>query len=346
MTSGVVVRAGDVAADRQLAVETFVQYLNPRYDDARFDWVYCQNPHGQGRLWVATDHGGQTIVGIAAAFPRHMRVSGRHELAWVLGDFCVSDAYRSVGPALALQRACLAEIGKGAIRFCYDFPSAGMMAVYRRLGIRPFGMMVRLNTVLRLESRLAGVVGSSAVVRGLGAIANGALAFRHRRRVRTAGLEVSLHGTPFGAEFTDLYRRYTGHGSVMIERSADYLNWRYLANPVQRHETLTARREGQLVGYVIFRQEDRTAVVVDLFTVDQSGVGIDLVQSVVGHARQRGLDAVSISLLESSPWVTSLRQAGFTQRETSPVVVHASPEASPNVGDERAWHLLHGDRDS
>jgi hypothetical protein len=44
--------------------------------------------------------------------------------------------------------------------------------------------------------------------------------------------------------------------------------------------------------------------------------------------------------------VTSLRQAGFTQRETSPVVVYASAKAASNVGDERAWLLLDGDRDS
>ena len=55
---------------------------------------------------------------------------------------------------------------------------------------------------------------------------------------------------------------------------------------------------------------------------------------------------VVVSLLESSPWVPCLRQAGFTERETSPVVVYASPEAAEKVGDERAWLLSHGDRDS
>src|SRR5262245_37913944 len=192
MTSGVVVRAGDVDADRRLAVETFVRYLNPRYDDARYDWVYRQNPHGPGRLWVATDHGGETIVGIAGAFPRKMGVFGREVVALVLGDFCVSDEYRSVGPALALQRACLAEVTRGAIPFCYDFPSARMMAIYRRLGVKPLGQMVRLNKVLRVESRLP------AAARVLGAFANAALAFRHRRRGGRSGLDVAIHAGPFG----------------------------------------------------------------------------------------------------------------------------------------------------
>src|SRR5215831_8052216 len=118
----VVIRDGDLETDRKLAIDTLARCLKPAYDDARFDWVYRQNPHGRGRLWVATDPANGAVVGIAGAFPRRMCLYGRTELAWVLGDFCVSDAYRSVGPALALQRACLAEISGGAIPFCYDFP--------------------------------------------------------------------------------------------------------------------------------------------------------------------------------------------------------------------------------
>ena len=346
MTSGVVVRAGDMGADRRLAIDTFVRYLNPHYDEARFDWVYGQNPHGRGRLWVATDHGGRTVVGIAAAFPRRMCVAGRDEVAWVLGDFCVSDAYRSVGPALALQRACLAEVTTGGVRFCYDFPSSGMMAVYRRLGVRPLGQMVRLNRALRVDARLRKIVGNTALTSGLGAIAGAMLAFRHRRRNGATGIEVALHDAAFGDEFTDLYRGYTGHGTVMVERSAEYLNWRYRANPVHRHEVMTARRDGHLVGYAVFRQEETTAVLADLFTADGSAVVTDLAHGVAGFARQRGLAAVSISMLESSPWIPYLTQAGFTERETSPVVVYASPEAAAKVGDERAWLLLPGDRDS
>jgi hypothetical protein len=221
-----------------------------------------------------------------------------------------------------------------------------MMAVYRRLGVRPLGQMVRLNRPLRIDSRLRKIVGSASLTRGLGAVAGAALAFHHRRRGGASELEIALHESAFGSEFTDLYRRYTGHGTVMVERSAEYLNWRYRANPVHRHEVMTARRAGRLVGYAVFRQEETTAVLADLFTADGPGVLIDLAHGVAALARRRGLEAVSISLLESSPWMQPLREAGFTVRETSPVVVYASPEAAAQVGDERAWLLLHGDRDS
>jgi GNAT acetyltransferase-like protein len=347
MTSGgLAIRAGDLGADQHLAVETFARCLNPHYDNARFDWVYRQNPHGRGRLWVATDPEDGNVVGIAGAFPRRMRVSGRAELAWVLGDFCVGEAYRAVGPALALQRACLAEVTAGVIPFCYDFPSSGMMAVYRRLGIKPLGRMVRLIRPLSVEARLRELVGSKTVTRHLSALAGVFLAPRDGQRPGVPGREISLHEAPFGDEFTQFCRRQAEQQVVMVERSAEYLNWRYLANPLHRHEVMTARQAGRLAGYAVFRQDREVMTLVDVFAGGDAGMVAELVHHAVVLAWQRGLKATSISLLESSAWIQSLKRAGFRERETSPVVVYASKEAWPEVGDERAWLLLPGDRDS
>jgi Acetyltransferase (GNAT) domain len=345
-TQGPIVRPGDLDADRQLAVETFARYLNPRYDGARFDWVYRQNPHGPGRFWVATDAANGALVGIAAAFPRRLCVSGRTEVAWVLGDFCVSEAYRAIGPALALQRACFAEVTAGAIPFCYDFPSGGMMAIYRRLGIKPLGRMIRFSRPLSVEARLREITGSPALARPLGLLAGAFLAPRARRRASANGLEIALHATAFDREFTELYRQNTERQIITVERSAEYLSWRYLANPFQRHEVLTARRAGRLAGYAVFRQDDRMMTLVDVFAAGNAETVDELIRRAVVLAWERGLEAASISVLESSPWIPGLKRAGFRERETNPVVVYASPKARPEVNDERSWLLLHGDRDS
>jgi hypothetical protein len=342
----VVIRAGDLQADRRLAIDMLARCLNPAYDDARFDWVYRENPHGLGRLWVASDPEKGAVVGIAGAFPRRMCLSGREELAWVLGDFCVSDAYRSVGPALALQRACLAEVSGGAIPFCYDFPNSGMLAVYRRLGINPLGKMVRLSRPLRVEAQLRELSGSPAVGRFLNSLAEVILAPRGSRRVNAGDLAISLQDGPFGNEFTELYRRYAGHRGIMVERSAEYLNWRYVANPVHRHEVMIARRAGRLAGYAVLREDPQMMNLIDVFAGGDVETVSELIQSTVALAWHRGLASASISLLESSAWIEFLKRVGFKQRETSPVVVYASREAWPKVGDQRDWLLLLGDRDS
>ena len=344
MTGSLVVRDGDLDADRQLALHSFARHLNPHYDDARFDWVYRQNPHGQGRLWIAANPGG--VVGIAGAFPRRMSVAGREQHAWVLGDFCVGDGHRSLGPALALQRACLAAVTADGAKFCYDFPSPGMMAVYRRLGIKPLGRMIRYVRPLGVESHLRRLVGSTIVTQPLSALARTVLAPPRRRPASVSGVEISLEDKPFGDEFTDLYQRCAAEQGVMVARSAEYLNWRYRANPLYRHEVLTARERGRLVGYAIFIENSPVMTLVDMMAGETDAVVEALIRSALALAWQRRLDAVCFSVLESSTWITDLKSAGFREREPSPVVVYMSSGVCPTVGDERAWHLLLGDRDS
>src|SRR5258707_14285040 len=107
-TTGISIRPAALDADRKVLVETLARYLNPLSDERRFDWLYRENPHGQGRAWIACGPDNSTIVGMAAAFPRRIWIGGAENVGWVLGDFCVSDQNRSLGPALQLQRACLA----------------------------------------------------------------------------------------------------------------------------------------------------------------------------------------------------------------------------------------------
>jgi hypothetical protein len=267
-------------------------------------------------------------------------------LAWVLGDFCVSDHHRSVGPALALQRACLADVAAGIIPFCYDFPSPHMMAIYQRLGIKPFGRMVRLRRLLRVDTRLRRIVGRPTLSRGMSTVGNLLLARRIPLAAGVPGLAVSLHQGPCGEEFSEAASRWATLHGVTVQRSAEYLNWRYLANPVCRHEVMTARRDGVLVGYTVFARDGDTATMVDMLAGDTTTV-VGLVRAVVGLGWRQGLDTVTITLLASHPWVDLLKKIGFRERETSPVVVCASPAAAHSrVADPPAWLLLYGDRDS
>jgi hypothetical protein len=344
--SSVTVRAGDLRADRGVALDMFVRYLNPRYDDARFEWVYLRNPHGEGRLWLATDPRGQTVVGAAGAFPRRMYVGGREEVAWVLGDFCISDRFRSVGPALELQRACLADVAAGVVSFCYDFPSRGMTALYERVGIRPLGRMVRMTRLLRVDAVMSRLAGPSTFSRWASALGNMLLARRLARTSAPAGVTVGLHAGPCGEEFSALARRCASQHGVTVQRSAEYLNWRYLANPVQSHELITARRGTQLAGYAVLAQVGQGGNLVDLFADDETAV-VALLGGVIDVGRRRKLNQVSVSLLASHAWARVLRRAGFRERETSAVVVYAPTTAAPpEVMDGRAWLLLYGDRDS
>lgn len=338
----------DLVADRSLIIETLRQCLTPSLDACRFDWLYRTNPHGQAQAWLARDMSSGEVVGMAAAFPRRVRIGKCDKMAWVLGDFCIAECYRSLGPALQLQRACLAAFNADSAAFCYDFPSASMMAVYRRLGITDIQQLVRFAKPLRVDRKVEAKIKAPFVARGLAAMGNRLLDWRDRFHQRDTTLTISMHEGLCDEEFSRLAQQVNDQLGVCVQRTADYLNWRYLAHPLRRYEVLTARRHGELVAYLVLTHDGEDAIVADLFGVEASAVIGRLMETAVGLLRERGLMTLSIPLLASHPWSPLLQQWGFRAREASPVVIYMPPHAAAQhirlTG--RKWYFMHGDRDS
>ena len=94
---------------------------------------------------------GSRVIGVAAAFPRMMQFGSSTSRAWLLGDFCIAAEYRSMGPALTLQRACLNDLGKTGDLGWYDFPSSTMAALYSRLHFQRSEQLIRMAKLLRVE---------------------------------------------------------------------------------------------------------------------------------------------------------------------------------------------------
>ncbi len=345
---GIVVRPANLDSDREVLIDTLGRYLTALSDGRRFDWLYRDNPHGPARVWIATDTESHAVVGLAAAFPRRLYVGEAVKLGCVLGDFCIHERYRSLGPALQLQRACLAEIDSGPFELCYDFPSKSMMAVYRRLGVEPRERLVRLAKPLRANREIPKRVKVQVVARGLSALTNLLLALRDFRFVDGRNWASSVHEGLCGEEFSALARQIGSRYGVCIQRSAEYLNWRYLAHPLRRHEMLTARVQGALVAYAVFTQTGEDAALVDLFGTNDLEILKGLVADVVAILRKRGVVTVSAPLLASHPWVALLCRLGFRAREESPVVTYgpARPSATQSMVESHKWFLMQGDRES
>jgi hypothetical protein len=267
--------------------------------------------------------------------------------ALVLGDFCLSDRYRSLGPALQLQRACLAQVDAGPAAFCYDFPSAGMMAVYRRLGLNPIGTMLRLTLPLRLDHRVARQIGVPWLSRGLSSVGNRALSMMGPRS-RAADVSVGIDDRECGEEFSEVAREVGARYGVCVNRTATYLNWRYRDNPTGRFEFVTARRRGRLRAYAVVSRQTDSATLEDLYGADESGILETLLAGVARRLRDERVATLDAPVHDSHPLVSTLRRCGFRPRESRPVVAYA-PATGWGAGGRLNglhWGFLFGDRDS
>jgi GNAT superfamily N-acetyltransferase len=339
------IRVADLGTDREQIIETLRRHLTPLSDSSRFDWLYRSNPCGPASAWIAFDPNSGETVGMASAFPRRATWEGREVLCWVLGDFCIHERYRALGPALQLNRACLGAVDEGAAAFCFDFPSRGMMAVYRRMGITPSGTMTRFARVLRWDQKLRHAAPKLAWAAGIaGAIADRAAAPRWPKA--PTGVSLAVSQTPCDASFDDLDRESRGRFRLYLERSAAYLNWRFRANPLADHEFLVARRDRKVIGYAVFTQEGAEATLVDLLA-QADDIAALLLHDAAARLRSRGAATLSAPVSSSHPIVPLLLRSGFHPRETSPVVRYGrrgSEWSKPlDAGD---WPLSYGDRDS
>ena len=346
---GVVVRDADLTSDRDHIVDLQKRYLTEHSNNERFEWLYKKNPFGLPRVWVAQESNTSAIIGVAAAFPRSFYIGSNKKTGWVLGDFCISEEYRSLGPAIQLQRACLEGLKHEASTIWYDFPSAKMLAIYKRLKTPPPGKMIRFVRPLRVDRKVRTWVNSRLLQLCLSMVGNTVLDLGHGRVKSFTGLTFARHEGGFGDEFSELAERIGGTGGNCLERTSAYLNWRYRDNPLGCYLLLTARFEGELKGYAVYTETELVATIIDIFGFQEKNVIVGLLDAIVRNVRFRGSETVDVSIIEGHPWIPFLQSGGFRPRETAPVIItdlHLGTVDKTTDDRQASLLLMQGDRDS
>ncbi|MCK6458966.1 MAG: GNAT family N-acetyltransferase [Planctomycetes bacterium] len=312
----------------------------------RIAWLYGTNPCGKALVWVAEREGSLEPVATSAAHRRAFRIDGREALALNLSDFAIDVPYRTLGPALGLLRATLAAVAEHGFAMSYDVPSESMLALYRRLGYVELGRMERHVRPLSLAPALARRIGAAAKV--LAPPLDLLLRARDAFASTPAGVRVEPLEGAFGAEFDVLEAREASRHRVRGARSAAYLDWRYRRHTMWKHGVLCARRGGDLLGFIVWREAGEVFGIAELVDGGDTGVARALVKALASLGRQRGATALSAETLAGSPSSDRFRDLGFVKRGDGPGPVVYVPPGSPvgpDLLDARHWWFLGGDRD-
>jgi hypothetical protein len=340
------IRTADLIADQTILTDLLSHNLSPDAGGRRFKWLYLENPHGLARAWVATEEGSRRGLGAAAAFPRRLLIGESVRLGYVLGDFCIDQHHRTLGLALQLQRVCLEQILSTPLSIAYDFPSNRMMAIYRRMQVAPAGQVVRWAKPLRANRNMRKLLKSTALAGFLAAPVNELLKWKDFVSLPGGRWTIENLDGICQEEFTHLAHTVGSRYGSCVERSAEYLNWRYLGHPLVHYEILAARRGGELRGYVVFSHTNEDAKIVDLFGFSDTSMWTALISRVVALLRDRGVATLSMPALAPGPWTGLLKCWGFYPREAASVVVCAPGGMVGSTENGSSWFLMDGDRES
>ena len=251
----------------------------------RWEWAYEHNPFLAGDappVWIA-EAPDRRVIGQSAALIEPLVVNGReHRVAWGV-DFFVLPEYRGQGIGTRLQ----AENNAAHAIFMSLSMAAQAAAIKERLGLAP---LPEVHVFDRLVHHDPDSVADTLNQRlpWLPAAASKALApplarlLTRRDRpapVRTDPTIEIRRMSGFTEVFDRIWETVGSQYRALVRRDARYLNWKFRDQPHVRHETLTAYRQGDPVGYLILRRarppERNAGILVDLFTAPEDAAAAE-----------------------------------------------------------------------
>lgn len=313
----------------------------------RFKWLYGDNPAGVAWSWLACERETGKAVGVASVFPRNLWLGNEVRRCGQVGDFAIDPGYRSLGPALMLQRATFTPVDQGVLALCYDCPPHEQgMATFRRLGLVASCYILRYAKLLKADRYLTKHLGPGPMAAGAAALGNALLNLRSVRKRPMPGLEIALHAGRFDEEFSLLDQKVGGHEGIRGCRAAQDLNWRYRDDPLQEYHVMAARRSGELIAFAVFSVRDHDAYLIDVFGFVTPEIGLELVAAVVEQVRKEQVQTVSALIAPENGLVAILEKGGFRCRsQEAHVVAYAQPDTELRafLDGQPKWSFTHVD---
>lgn len=336
----------DLVADRAAIASVWTRN-RPRFSEGRYDWIYGGSAPRPAAVWLL--YAGEGVVGASALLIRRVRDGAADRSLGQAIDLVVDPAHRSVGPALALQRAVTSSCGEHDLSAIYGFPNPRSEALMLRGGYRPIGTIERWTKPLRSVYKIEPLLKLPGLSQAVALVVDGALRlspseWAHRDARGAVGEEVAS----FDPSFDELWRssRLVA-GTLHGDRGAEYLTWRFTRCPHRSYRIFRVRdAAGATSGYAVWYPSRETANLADLYARDEDAM-TEVVHRLVPHVRRSGAAALSFVYLGPPSIGRRLSRLGFFHRNEEAKVIVYAPPGGPIEGRSRPadWYLTEADRD-
>ena len=233
------------------------------FSEKTWEWQYKNLPTRDARIYVCICD--EKIVGYYHVPIYEGVVSGENKLFAMVQDVAVSPSMRGRSVFRKLAEFATNDLINSDVNLIYTFPN--QKSIHTFLKYNGYKQIYTYDSYL-LPLNTSAVIESKFKLFGLEKIA-GLLAdkyFDFRSYKLPKGFEIKVKNR-FDEETSDLFRCFNSHFDCHLNRSVNYLQWRFFEKPGDRHFLITLQNESKPVAAAAFKidkiLETKTAVILD-----------------------------------------------------------------------------------
>ena len=273
-----------------------------------WQWLYFSNPAGDAVAVVAAHD--SRPVGRFECVPVRLVAGGEISTAYHLQGLTLARDFRQWAHLNSLLSAALDAQHSIDPIFSFGFTTSAATRLHASLGLPVLGRVSMFAAAID-----GGVLlGGRGFPSPLGALAGpfAGVLMRWRTGLSHAAVEVR-ETADFTSAFDDLATP-SGPDSIGLRKDAGYLNWRYVQRPGACYRRLTAWKNGEPAGLLVWRAEDvhRDGYILELAVRDDDPDTMDgLLHASRKQMQSAGVGLVTASFPRSSAAARALVRVGF-----------------------------------
>lgn len=343
-------------ADDVESLPNLYEAVNGHFDKKYWQWLFKENPSGQGHIWLAEGIANKDIAGQYAITPTDLIIQGKKILGSQSLATMTHPDYRRQGIFTHLANKLFEDSKNRGVDLVYGFPNKNsshgflkyldFFILYQpKLFTRP----IEFWPLLHLKSN------NIVICKVVGSVLKLIYNFVFRRHLPKHCTEIQIKRVErFPEDAARICSVYNGTFKNMVARSVQYLNWRFCDRPDRIYKIFLAYRNEELCGYCVVGHTERDQIniglIMDIFADPKDAPTIKaLIYHLLNGMEKDGEALASCLLQPSSPILQTLKKCGFVFPLTRfpPFILRVNSDniKLSDINKLDDWHITFGDAD-
>ena len=337
-------KKSDLEALLRLRCQVFFNETTQSQTSKWWEWQYEKNSQGPSFIYLATDIKDEAVLaGHYALISYQLKVGNQKVSAVQSLDTFVNPNYRNQGIFIGLAQETLAEATAKGIEVAFGFPNPNSFSGFvEKLS---FSSPFRLYAYQR-PLRMGWLTRRFSFLSFFRFFDQVRLLRPYRLKKPYELQEMTCIPKDWGSFIDTAQARFP----LLINRSEEYIRWRYLECPDRSYSLFELRRESVLVGFSVLRinqEKGCLGVITDCMAVDHESWK-QLLRISMEKIVERGAASALVYMHPDNPMAGLFRKLGFLRTKVSSAFIVRELNKSrhgTSLINPKNWFLMAGDTD-